>query len=372
MSLKDIFSQDKPVKILQCAFSADKVPHAYVFAGQEGVGKFTTAAQWAKLLLCKDVTKEKTNGQSFADSCGICESCRLFDAGSHPDFFLIYKELLEYTREGKGKAPPLQLPIDVIREFLLEKVSSRPTISDRKVYVICESEKLNPASQNALLKVLEEPPQYCCIILLCTRMEKLLPTTKSRCQIIRFELIQETEIIEKLKTMGIDPKKSKYFARLSQGSMGLACQWANLELNEAALYQTKRDVIKSIAEYKLSEALKRARTFQAESKRIADIWIKLEEKTSSSDIKKRSAKTMVQIIISALDDAMQLKIRKDRQIVNFDQEKQIELLAGRLESEQSSKKIYDCYKILRWIDAAVNEKLIFEHLLLNLAGSDKM
>ncbi|MHC4759486.1 MAG: DNA polymerase III subunit [Planctomycetota bacterium] len=372
MSLKDIFSQDKPIMILQRAFAADKVPHAYIFAGHEGVGKFTTAAEWAKLLLCKNQIAENADGEPFADSCGICESCKLFDAGSHPDFALVYKELVEYTREGKGKTKPVKLPKDVIEEFLIDKVSTRPVISDRKVYVVSESEKLNPASQNALLKVLEEPPEYCCIILLCTRMEKLLPTTKSRCQIIRFEIIEEERIIEKVKSMGLDAKKSRYFARLSQGSMGLACQWANLELNEADLFNTKKELIKSIARNKLSEALNVARTFQAESKRIADIWGKQDEGTSTGDIKRRSSKTLVQIVISALNDAMQLKLRKNREIINFDQEKQIKLLAESFSCEQAAEKIQNYYKILRWIDANVNEKLIFEHLLLNLAVSDKI
>ncbi|MHC4131043.1 MAG: DNA polymerase III subunit [Planctomycetota bacterium] len=372
MSLKDIFSQDKPIRILQRAFAADKVPHAYIFAGQEGVGKFNTAGEWSKLLLCKNVINTEINSEPFSDSCGECESCKLFNAGSHPDFALIYKELLEYTKEGKGKAPPVQLPKDVVVEFLIEKVSAKPTLSERKVYLVCESEKLNTASQNTLLKVLEEPPEYCCIILLCTRMEKLLATTKSRCQIIRFEIINEERIVEKLKSMGLDAKKSRYFARLSQGSMGLACQWADLELNEADLYQTKRDLIKSIAKYKLSDSLNIARTFQSEGKRTADIWSGLDESTSAKDVKRRAAKTLVQIVISALNDAMQLNIKKNLQIVNFDQESEIKLLAGRFGPEQSAEKIQDCYHILRWIEAAVNDKLIFEHLLLNLAVSDKM
>ncbi|MHC4265510.1 MAG: DNA polymerase III subunit [Planctomycetota bacterium] len=372
MSLKNIFSQDKPVRILQRAFAADKVPHAYIFAGQEGVGKFTTAREWGKLLLCENVIAKKTKGELFADSCGDCKSCKLFDSGTHPDFGLIYKELIQYTKDGKGKTTPLDLPKDVVVEFLIDKVSSRPTLSERKVYLVCESEKLNTSSQNALLKVLEEPPEYCCIILLCTRMEKLLATTKSRCQVLRFEFIEEERIIEKLKILGLESKKSKYFARLSQGSMGLACQWANLELNEANLYQTKRELIKFIAGYKLADALNIARTFQSEGKRIADIWSGLDESTSAKDVKRRAVKTLVQMVISALNDAMQLNIKKNMQIVNFDQESEIKLLAGRFGPEQSAEKIQDCYQTLRWIDAAVNEKLIFEHLLLNLTVSDKM
>jgi len=192
MSLKEIFCQDKAISILQRAFAADKMPHAYIFAGLEGVGKFKTAREWAKMLLCKNPVVEN----EFADSCGACQSCRLLEAGSHPDFNLIYKELLEFTKDGKGKTTPVDLPVDVVREFLIEKVSIKPTLSARKVFIVSEAERLNASSQNAMLKVLEEPPQYCTIILLCTRMERLLPTTRSRCRIIRFSPIDEERITD--------------------------------------------------------------------------------------------------------------------------------------------------------------------------------
>jgi len=302
----------------------------------------------------------------------MCESCTLFDTGSHPDFALIYKELLEYTKDGKGKAPPVQLPIDVIREFLIDKVSAKPTISDRKVYVISESEKLNIASQNALLKVLEEPPEYCCIILLCTHLEKLLPTIKSRCQLVRFQLIDEEKIVKRLESMGLDSKRSTYFARLGQGSLGLASQWAGLELDEAGLYKTKKKLIQSIAGYELKDALKLAGQFQESGRKITSAWAKGEQNTSTSDIKRRALKTVIRVVISALDDAMQMNLGNIKQMINFDQEQQIKRLSERFTAEESAEKIRDCYQTLRWIDAAVNEKLIFEHLLLNLAFSATM
>ncbi|MFC1738322.1 ATP-binding protein [Planctomycetota bacterium] len=372
MSFKQIFSQDKAVGILQRAFAAEKVPHAYIFAGHEGVGKFTTARQWAKVLLCQNPVVEKNNSAEFANSCGACESCMLFDAGSHPDFDLVYKELRPFTRDGKSKGPPVDLPIDVIREFVIEKVASKPTLSKRKIFIVSEAEKLNASSQNALLKVLEEPPEYCCIILLCTRLEKLLPTTKSRCQIIRFSLIEENRIIEKLSQMGLDQKQAGLFARLAQGSIGLACQWAKLELNDANLYQTKKKLLNSVAKLILPDTLSLAQTFIDESKNLADNWAKLDENTSNTDLKRRAAKTLVRIIISALFDAMKLNYTACEKLINIDQKEQMKKIAGRFSPEQSAAKIGDCCQALRWIDDSVNQKLIFEHLLLNLAVSDRI
>lgn len=364
MPLKDIFCQDKAISILQRAFALDKVPHAYIFAGLEGIGKFKTAREWAKLLLCNSAIT--TNG--FADSCGKCQSCRLLEADSHPDFNHIYKELIQFTEEGKGRKTPVDLPIDVVREFLIEKVATRPTVSQRKVFVVSEAEKLNTASQNCLLKVLEEPPQYCCIILLCTRLERLLPTTKSRCQIIRFSHVDEGKIIEKLKEMGLTDMQAQYFARLAQGSLGQACQWA--QLADVNLYKIKKKLVASLASCKLAGALNLASEFLDESKKIAAAWGDLDKTTSKTDINRRAQKTLIQIIISVLYDVMKRNTSPDKDFINFDQKAEIQKLAGHFDPEQAAEKIADCYMTLRWIDSAVNEKLIFEQLLLNLAGSD--
>jgi DNA polymerase-3 subunit delta' len=174
MSFKEIFCQDRAIELLQRAFHSNRAAHAYIFAGPEGVGKFKTACEWAALLLCHDPVVV----DGFAESCGKCRPCRLLEAGSHPDFNHIYKELREFTEDGKGKGPPVDLPIDVVREFLIAKVSIRPSFSQRKVFVVSEAQKLNASSQNSLLKVLEEPPLYCCIVLLCSRLDELLPTIK--------------------------------------------------------------------------------------------------------------------------------------------------------------------------------------------------
>ena len=366
MSFKQIFCQDKAISILQRAFAADKLAHAYIFAGPDGIGKFKTAYEWAKLLLCESPIIEK----QFVDSCNSCQSCQLFNAGSHPDFKHIFKELLQFTKNGKGKTTPVDLPKEVVREFLIEKLSTRPVLSKRKVFILSESEKLNTASQNALLKALEEPPGYCFISLLCTHLEKLLPTTKSRCQIMRFSLIDTETIINKLKEMGIEQKKAQHFACLAQGRLGLACQWTQLELADVNLYKTKKELVNSISSYNYADALELAEWLLNESKRVATAWTNLEKAISTTDINRRAQKTLLQIIISALNDAMKLNITNSKDLIHFDQKEQIEKLAKRFGPEQSAEKIADCYKTLHWIDSSVNEKLIFDQLLLNLAASD--
>jgi len=368
MSLKEIFCQERVIEILQRSFAAGKTAHSYIFAGKDGVGKFKTACEFAKLLLCEKPVKQK----DFFNGCEKCPSCRAFDAGSHPDFHHIYKELREYTEEGKGKKTPVKVPIDVIREFLIEKVSNRPLQSGRKVFVVSEAEKLGIESQNALLKVLEEPPAYCCIILICTRLDRLFPTTRSRCQIIRFGPVDEGKIAEKLAEVGLDKRCSRYFARLADGSIGLAVVWARLELAGASFYETKKELINSLAGSEYADCLDLAQSFLGMSKQLAEVWSEMEEAISKSDINRRASKTVIQIIISALYDAMKLNVTPNRPIINFDQKQQIQKIADKFGAEQISEKINEAYRMLQWLDANVNEKLIFEHLLLKLVHSGKI
>jgi DNA polymerase-3 subunit delta' len=369
MSLRDIFCQDRAIGILQRGLAAGRSAHAYIFAGPDGVGKFKTAREWARLLLCKSPKTEQDGSRPFADSCGSCESCSLLEVDSHPDFAHIYKELLEFTKDGKNRKTPVDLPIDVIREFLIQQVSNRPSLSARKVFVVSEAEKLNASSQNALLKVLEEPPQYCTIILLCTRLEKLLPTIKSRCQIIRFGPVEEGRIISHLTGMGLGREQAVFFARLAQGSLGMACQWARLELAGAGLFTIKKDVVASLTRLELIDSLDRAEQLLGNARQIATSWANLDKATSKSDLNRRSAKTVVQILISALHDAMMLPLAGGDRLINADQARQIAELAGRFDPEQAGRGICDGYEMLRWIEASVNDKLIFERLLLRLVPS---
>ncbi len=370
MSLKDIFCQDRALELLQRAYGADRAAHAYIFAGLDGVGKYTTARQWAKLLLCRNPFAGARGTEPFADSCGVCESCTLLEANAHPDYVHVYKELREYTKDGKDKAPPLDLPIDVVREFLIAPVSARPTLSGRRVFVVSEAQKLNINSQNALLKVLEEPPDYCTIILLCTRLEELLPTTKSRCQIVRFGPIDETHIAERLKTIGLDSAQHRLFlARLAQGSLGQACEWAVLEQAGASLFDIKQQIVSALAQMQLPEVLDLADQFLAAAKGLAATWVDLDKRVSKSDINRRACKTVLQIIVSVFHDVMMLQIDPGHPLVHVDQENLIRQLASRLDAEQAAKMVGEGGEALRWIEANVNEKLIFERLLLRTCRS---
>lgn len=389
MAIKDILCQDRAVGTLQRAMAAGRIPHAYIFAGPEGVGKFTTAREWAKLLLCENRGQETGNrGQTpFFDSCGKCQSCLKFEAGAHPDFQRVYKELLPFTREGKNKtSTPIDLPIDVIREFLVEKVGSRPALSQKSVFVVEESQKLNAASQNALLKTLEEPPPYCSIILLCTRLEDLLPTTQSRCQIVTFGTIDENIITEKLRLAGVGKEESLYWARFSQGSLGVAMQWSSIKkateqlLAEQAakrsssekiepidIFAIKKNLVERFVRFEIGDAITFGEWLGQQAKEIADAWEKLQKDTSAKDIGRRAINGILTMLAAALNDAMKLNVGMGEQLINEDQRRHIGELAKKYDAQAAAGGIAAIYKSMEWLEAAVNEKLIFEDLLLNLA-----
>ncbi|MGB8225552.1 MAG: DNA polymerase III subunit delta' [Sedimentisphaerales bacterium] len=360
MNLSDIFCQDRAVDTLQRAFAAQKIPHAHIFSGPQGVGKFTTARCWGKLLLCKSPIKKN----NLADSCGKCDSCRSFESDSHPDFHHIYKELIRYTKDSQNKnKTPVELPIDVIREFVIEKVQIKPIFSAAKVFVVSEAEKLNKESQNALLKTLEEPPDKSFIVLLCTKLDNLLPTTRSRCQIVGFGPVSEEKIIAHLAAAGINKQEAKFLARLTAGSIGQAELFTKFE---PSFYGIKKQLLERLSGSRLSDTVDFAQWISSTAAQLTDSWCELTPGISKSDISRQAKKIFVQMFISALNDAMKQGIIEPAEMVNFDQPQQIKVLAQRYEPEKCAELIEDCFQTGRFIDASVNEKLIFEHLLLNI------
>jgi len=369
MSLTEMFCQKRPIDDLQRALAAGRLAHAYIFAGPAGVGKRTTAREWTKMLLCRNPIEIKDlHTAPFRDSCGRCDSCRLFP-DSHPDFHLIQKELRPFTNHDKGKEAKQDLGMWVIREFLLEKAPLRPVIADSAVYLIREAERLNPSSQNALLKLLEEPPRHCFIILLCSRPDRLLPTTLSRCQILRFGPIDEPHIVAALAKKGINKPQAQYWARLCEGSIGEALAWAALAPKNTSCYEIKRHLVDALAKHTLEDSLDLAAWILQAVSLLKDAWSALDPDTSKTDLARRAAKGVLRMIAAVFSDAMKLNAGLTEEILNADQLAPIEHLAGRFDSEQCARKIAKVYENVRWLEASVNEKLIFEELLLNLACS---
>ena len=173
-NFENIIGHEQNIEHLENAIENGQVSHAYIFNGEDGIGKVTTAKAFVKALLCES-----------KNSCGTCQSCIQIDSGNHPDVIYV-------THEKAG------ITVDDIRDQVNQSVFVKPYSSDYKVYIIDEADKMNAAAQNALLKTIEEPPAYAVIILLSNNKESFLETIVSRCVVLNFGPLKESQVREYL------------------------------------------------------------------------------------------------------------------------------------------------------------------------------
>ena len=179
MSFSRVLGQEQPRQIITKALQNNSVSHAYLFYGQESVGKKLTAVEFAKALNC--------GVSGPGDSCDACASCRKIDQRIHPDFFLL--EPVKSSPSGREAA----IKIELIRD-LQRKLAYLPYEGKTKVAVIDGAESMNPQAANTLLKTLEEPPSATVLILITANPFQLLPTIVSRCQGVKFHPLSPSEI----------------------------------------------------------------------------------------------------------------------------------------------------------------------------------
>ena len=200
----DIIGNDKLKKELIHSVEINKTSHSYLFIGTEGIGKKLIAEEFAKMLLA------------------------VKDTENSPDFSII---------EPDGNS----IKIEQIREFQ-KKVSEKPIISNRKVYIINDSDKMTVEAQNCLLKTLEEPPEFVTIILIGSNENSFLSTIKSRCMILHFEKISDEQIQKYLQDNHQTEINSKIMLEACQGSIGKA-----LEIKDKQeLYQNTEQLVNSL------------------------------------------------------------------------------------------------------------------------------
>jgi DNA polymerase-3 subunit delta' len=212
----DIIGQADAVEWITRAYVADRLPHGIIFAGPAGVGKGTTARVLAGLFLC-----ERPRGLA---ACGTCESCRVFEAGNHPDYSVVYRQLVRILKDNE-EIKAKDLSVDVVREYIVGPANHKPMMGRGRVFVVEEAETMNAAAQNSLLKTLEEPYGRTLILLLTDQSNALLPTIRSRAQTVRFVSLEPPAVAKELMRRGIDAGTARQAAELSEGSLGLGIKW---------------------------------------------------------------------------------------------------------------------------------------------------
>lgn len=187
---EEIKEQEGVKKILTDHINNNKINHCYIFLGKDGVGRLPMALAFAKSLVC-----ENKNG------CGKCKHCIQFEKRSVSDFILID------IPEGKK-----EIPVDTVRE-IIDEINIKPYIFPKKIVIINNADKMNVNAQNAILKALEEPPSYVVFILVVSNIMAVLPTIRSRGNIISFSGLSDKAIKEILK--------EKYDVDISTSLLGL-------------------------------------------------------------------------------------------------------------------------------------------------------
>ena len=172
MKIEEILGNNKIKKDLEISAQNETTAHSYLFIGPDGIGKKLIAENFARMILCQEHGEKK--------GCGTCSSCIKFDSSNNPDFFEI---------EPDGNS----LKIAQIRE-MLENIYQKPIVSDKKVFIINDSENMTQEAQNSLLKTLEEPPEYVVIIMITSNENMLLNTVKSRCVKLNFQGLTKQEM----------------------------------------------------------------------------------------------------------------------------------------------------------------------------------
>ena len=213
---ESIVDQEKPVRLLSNIIQKGKIPHALLFTGIEGVGKKEAANIFA--MACNCLAATLTN-QPFSDQsnvhagedrppspCGACKSCRKIISGNHPDVISVQPE----------KA---HIRIGQIRD-LCNMLVMKPYEAKYRVVIISDAHTLNPEAGNAMLKVLEEPPDRTVLVLTAHHLHDLLPTIASRCQHIRFNPISHDILMDVLVTKeGVSAREADLLATLAKGSL---------------------------------------------------------------------------------------------------------------------------------------------------------
>ena len=200
MSFNDIFGHEKQIRQLKTTIANDRLPHAFLFYGMEGIGKRTTALTFAKALNC-------LTGKE--DACDACDACLKADHNNHPDLIIL---------EAEGQF----IKIQAIRA-LQERMKYKPWEGKKRICIIIDAERMNDAAANALLKTLEEPPPSNIIILVTARPYLLPATIISRCQQLRFSPLPEDTVASFLEVRSsLDMKTARLLASSSGGSIARA------------------------------------------------------------------------------------------------------------------------------------------------------
>jgi len=324
---------------------ADRLPGALLFTGEEGIGKKLFALEVARALNCRT---PKDN-----EACGVCSSCVRIRKLNYPqrDDAEEWTQIIwtNHPDVGLVVAPKRVLRVEQMRQIEKE-ANFRPFEGKARVFLIDEADKLNDASANALLKVLEEPPKTSHLILITARPAMLLPTILSRCQMIRFSPLTPDEVeTHLLKNNLVDTKTARLRARAAGGSIGRA-----LSGDLATFTSQRKSMLKVLNALVLSDD-------RAQLLRSAE---ELNEAQYRDEFEER-----LDVLETLIRDAWMLSLGvATSQLVNEDLIGELNTIGQKLDPARAGDWILQIEDLREQLIVNVNRKVTTDSLFLVMAG----
>jgi len=323
----------------------DRLPGALLFVGEEGIGKKRFALEVARALNCRTPKDH--------EACGVCSSCTRIGKLNYPqrDDADEWAQIIwtDHPDVGLVVAPKRVLRVEQMRQIEKE-ANFRPFEGKARVFLIDEADKLNDASANALLKVLEEPPRTSHLILITARPAMLLPTILSRCQMIRFSPLTPAEIETHLtKKKLADNKTARVRARAASGSIGRA-----LSGDLVTFTSQRKAMLKVLNALVLSQD-------RAQLLRAAE---QLNEAQYKDEFEER-----LDVLETLIRDAWMLSLGvNSEQLVNEDLLAELQEISDKLDSSRAADWILQIEDLREALIVNINRKVTTDSLFLVMAG----
>ncbi|TLY38242.1 MAG: DNA polymerase III subunit delta' [Nitrospirae bacterium] len=325
MPFNAIIGHDQPKRFLQAAMQRDRLAHALLFHGDEGIGKRLVATVLAQAVNCEAVPPLDP-----PDACGVCRSCHQIEIGVHPDVTIIT------ATSGKGETEETR---EIESRFIY-----RPLVGVRKIVILNNADLLRQEAANALLKTIEEPPPDSLIILVSGRPDSLLATIRSRCQEIRFApLPLETVKTTLRERRSLSEADAQFLAVVSGGRLGFA-----LEADAEALRAERAAFLQLVSRESLES--------------IAGLFA-----ICDAIGKSEQAEAAIGWLAAWFRDLARVKVGGDRdRLINMDRLEELDAQAARLPLERILELSTFVESMERGLDRNLNKVLLLEALLLRL------
>ncbi len=318
------------VDLLRGHIRAQRVRHAYLFTGPQGIGRRTLALRFAQALNCPQPPAPGV-------PCGTCRVCRQIEAGHHPDLFIVQAE-----REGGT------LKVDQVRE-LQRQLALAPYEATYRIALLLRFEEAHPSAANALLKTLEEPPERVVLLLTAESAEGLLPTIVSRCEVIRLRPVPPQPLAQALEAHHqADPEQAALLAHLAHGRPGLALRW----LRDPTALQQREEHLQALEQLLSADLIAR--------------FGFAEQLTKPRDQAVARLRPLLQTWLDLWRDVLLHCADPTLPLANRDRRALIEALAQHLSLAQVQAVVERLVQSLTDLDHHLNPRLLLEVILLDL------